>query len=102
MIDIPPATINPPGGTTPATSAADIVGGDELYVKVTGLTAANLADPTLQITMEVEGNNSASGNQGWYSASGVVDWHGGIQAKGQPVGTFAPCQFGFRNSAAVQ
>jgi hypothetical protein len=24
-------------------------------------------------------------------------WHGGIQAKGQPIGTFAPCEFGFRN-----
>jgi hypothetical protein len=97
-ISIQPTTITAGTRTTPDTSASDIVGGDELDVQVTGLTAANLADTTLQINLMVQGNDSPNGNQGWYDVQ-PCDWHGGIPAKGQPAGTFAPCEFSFRNPA---
>lgn len=99
MIDIAPKVIQPTAGTTtPPTTDSDVVSGDELYVKVTGLTSANLADTTLSINLIVNGLI----NGVWTVVANMGGWHGGIQAKGQPAGTFAPCEFGFRNPALNQ
>lgn len=98
-INIAPRNIQPTAGTTtPATSNSDLVGGDELYVSVTGLSPANLADAGLLINLIVEGRIGGV----FRVIANMGGWQGGMQAKNQPPGTFVPCEFGFRNPALNQ
>lgn len=93
----PVATRNA-GTYTSAIGAVPRLQHHEVRIDVNSLSAADLADPTLDITITIEGNDdpaATNASPGWYAIA-MTSWNGGNQAKFQPVGTFAPPDFGFR------
>ena len=59
------------------------------------MSAVDLADPTLEIGIVVEGSNDGSTN--WYPLN-MYRWQGGITGK---TGEVVPCQFAFRLGESV-
>jgi hypothetical protein len=86
------------GTYTSGTVAVPRLKGREVYVTITGLPAAELADRTLDISIFIEANDSSTAtnaSSGWYAIA-MDQQNGGIQAKFQPPGTYLPFEFGFR------